>query len=86
VITYTIVWKPKAETTLAEIWTASSDRNAITKAVDRLEQNLARHPLSMGSPRNASVNRFAVDGPVGIDYEAIEDDKRVVVLKVWSVL
>lgn len=36
--------------------------------------------------RNSSVNRTAIELPLGIDYEIIEDDKAVRILRVWSVV
>jgi hypothetical protein len=34
---YTVVWKPSAEKRLAEIWMASSDRQRIADAADRID-------------------------------------------------
>jgi hypothetical protein len=62
------------------------DQVAVTQAAHRLEQALMQHPLTIGIPRNASVNRTAIDLPLGIDYEVIEDDKLVRVLRVWAVM
>jgi hypothetical protein len=35
---------------------------------------------------NSSVNRTAIDLPLGIDYEIIADDKKVRVHRVWSLV
>ena len=32
-MTFTVLWTPRAETNLAQIWTAAADRNKITRAV-----------------------------------------------------
>ena len=37
-------------------------------------------------PANSSVNRTATDLPLGIEYEIIEDDKTVRILRVWSLV
>lgn len=42
--------------------------------------------IEIGFSRNSSVNRTAIDLPLGIDYEIIEDDKLVRVLRVWSLV
>ncbi len=58
---------------------------------------LLRHPTVWNNPlhstrsfgqgiaRNASTNRTAIDLPLGIDFEIIEDDKKVRILRVWPV-
>ncbi|HEV3438798.1 MAG TPA: hypothetical protein VG122_15640 [Gemmata sp.] len=83
---YTVTWTPDAEQALAAIWLAAPDRNAITTASHRLDQDLANDPFARGVRRNASVNRTATELPLGIDYEIIEDDKKVRVLRVWSLV
>jgi hypothetical protein len=42
--------------------------------------------LVIGRPRTSSVNRTVTDLPLGLDYEVIEDDKQVRVLRVWSLV
>ena len=83
---YAIDWTVDALNELAAVWLAASDQLAVTNAAHRLELALERHPFAIGLPRNSSVNRTAVDLPLGIDYEIIEDDKRVRVLRVWSII
>jgi hypothetical protein len=70
---------------LAAVWMAASDRNAVTTASHRLELDLAREPFTRGVRRNSSVNRTATDLPLGVDYEIIEDDKKVRVICVWAI-
>lgn len=83
---YTVVWEPQAENNLITAWLAAPDQLAVTRAAHRLEQALSRQPLVVGIARNSSVNRTAIDLPLGIDYEIIEDDKKVRVLRVWSLV
>jgi hypothetical protein len=85
-LNYSVHWTDDALDELAAVWTAAADRNAVTAASHRLEQDLARDPYGRGIARNASVNRTATDLPLGIDYEIIEDDKKVRVLRVWSLV
>jgi hypothetical protein len=82
---YTVVWVPPAEEELATIWLAAADQAAVTAAVYRLEQRLSRDPLHAGEARWSSVQRVVTDLPLGIDFEVIEDDKRVLVQSVWTV-
>jgi hypothetical protein len=83
---YSVLWTDNALDELAAIWTAASDRNAVTTASHRLELDLTREPYSRGIRRNSSVNRTATDLPLGVDYEIIEDDKRVRILRVWAMM
>ena len=81
---YAVYWTPEAEDGLADVWLAAVDRSAVNEASDRIDQQLARHPFACGVRRDASVNRTLVDRPLGVDYEIIEDDKKVRVLRVWT--
>jgi hypothetical protein len=85
-MSYTAIWEPPAESDLAAAWLEATDRVAVTQAAHLLDQALARHPFVIGIARNSSVSRTAVDPPLGIDYEIIEDDKTVRVLRVWSLV
>ena len=82
---YTVIWEPRAENDLTNAWLAATDQLAVTNAAHRLDLALERHPLVIGLPRNSSVNRTAVDLPLGIDYEIIEDDKIVRVIRAWLI-
>jgi hypothetical protein len=81
---YAVHWTEAALNELAAAWTAATDRNAVTAASHRLDLDLAADPFAIGLARNSSVNRTAVDLPLGVDYEIIEDDKTVRVVRVWS--
>ncbi len=74
-----IEWTPEAENDLAAIWNDAADRNAVTAASAWLDTRLARDPLHFGEPWVSSVHRIAVRDPIGIEFEVIEDDKRVIV-------
>ncbi len=83
---YAVTWTPGAEQELAAVWLAAADRGAVAASSHRLDQDLANDPYARGVPRNSSVNRTATDLPLGIDYEIIEDDKKVRILRVWSLV
>lgn len=76
---YQVDWIPAAEQDLAALWNATSDRNEITVAAEWLDDHLARDPLHLGQPWGSFVHRIAVYGPIGVEFEVIEDDKRVLV-------
>ena len=84
-MTYSVSWTPTALNALAEIWNDSTDRNAVTAASHWLEESIGRQPIGFGEARNSSVVRIAFHPPLGIEFEIIEDDKRVRVLRVWTI-
>jgi hypothetical protein len=81
---YAVEWTPEAGSDLAAIWTAAADRSAVTTAAAWLDARLARDPLHTGQPWGSSVHRVAVRDPIGVEFEVIEDDKRVIVHGVFS--
>ena len=83
---YTVAWTPAAEQELASVWLAAANRAAVTTASHRLDYDLTYDPYGRGIARNSSVNRTATDFPLGLDYEIVEDDKKVRVLRVWSLV
>jgi len=44
---------------------------------------LARNPLHYGKPLDSSIHRLAHEDPLYVDFEVIEDDKRVIVYGVY---
>ena len=83
---YTVIWVPTAKDELIAVWIVAPDQLAVTQAAHRLDRHCAQHPFAIGIARNSSVNRTATDFPLGIDYEIIEDDKLVRILRVWSLV
>lgn len=81
---YQLVWTTTAEEQLAAVWMAAANRTAVAAAADWLEQRLTRAPLQLGRPRSSSVQRVAYRAPLGVEFEVIEDDKRVVVQGVFA--
>jgi hypothetical protein len=84
-MSYTVVWNPDAERELAEAWLNAPDQALVTRTAHGIEQVLAREPLTYGESRKSSVSRVAFESPLGIDFEVIEDDKRVIVTSVWLI-
>lgn len=83
---YTIIWEPPAENDLAAVWVRAADRNAVTAAAHRLDQDLARDPYGRGFPVGSPQTRTAAEWPLGIDYDIVEDDKLVRIVRVWSLV
>lgn len=81
---YQVIWQPVAEDELAAIWLAAADRNAVSEAAVWFDSRLSRQPMTLGESRDASVHRIAYRGSIGIEFEIVEDEKRVVVQGVFS--
>ena len=81
---YRIHFDAAAEADLAAIWTAATDRLAVTTAAAWFEMKLARAPLRLGEARSSSVRRIAFHHPLGMEFEVIEDDKLVLVHSIFS--
>lgn len=81
---YRVVWLPNAEDELAAVWLAAADQDEVARAAHVVEGELARRPLQTGFPRSSSVHRFAWQLPIGVEFEVVEDDKRVFVLGVFA--
>jgi hypothetical protein len=74
----------EAENDLAALWTAAADRTSVTAASAWLDDQLTIDPLHFGEEWGSSVHRIAVDVPIGIEFEVIEDDKLVLVHGVFA--
>jgi hypothetical protein len=83
-MSYRVDWTEEAENDLAALWIAAPDRNAVTRASHWLDRRLLRAPLNFGEPWASSVHRIATRNPSGIEFEVIEDDKRVLVHGVFA--
>jgi hypothetical protein len=81
---YEVIWYHKAEAELAAVWLGAADRNAVSRAAATLDGYLTRAPLELGESRASSVQRVAFEPPIGIEFEIIEDDKRVIVQGVFA--
>jgi plasmid stabilization system protein ParE len=84
-MSYAVVWAPTAERQLAAAWTAAADRTAVTAASAWLDARLAADPLRFGTPIDSSIHRTGTFDCLAVEFEVIEDDKRVIVHGVFAV-
>ncbi len=80
---YTVDWTPTALRLLAALWLASANRNAVTAAVNAIDRVLAAAPNTTGVLVFDTVREHTIP-PLGIEFEVIDADRRVVVLTVWD--
>ena len=78
---FAVVWKPKADNQLTEIWLDSADRAEITAAARDIDQKLERNPLDVGESRSGN-DRLMFEGPLSVYYRVDVPAQRVLVLLV----
>jgi hypothetical protein len=63
---YTVVWSPRAEDALAEIWVRASNRQAIAAAANFIDRTLQRSPHTKG--QDLYGDRLIVQPPLSVVY------------------
>lgn len=82
---FTVILTPPAEGHLAAAWLAARDQTAVTVAAHRIEQKLARDPLTAGESRESTVNRVDFEDPLGFTFDVVVDDATVYVTAIWLI-
>jgi plasmid stabilization system protein ParE len=82
-MSFTVVWKPRAERQLAEIWDSAQDRGAVTRAADQMDAELKQQAETLGESREDLQSRILFNLPLAIAFRVHRDDLRVEVLRVW---
>ena len=80
---WTVVWVDNSENELADIWLQAEDRNAITAASHRIEQELQHHADQKGE--DFYGDRILQDGPLAVVYELRPDDLLVRIMQVMRI-
>jgi hypothetical protein len=78
----TVVWSRRAENQLAQLWTDSSDRQAITDAANALDATLANDPQTKGVALTEGMRTIEIP-PLHALFYVQEDDRlvRVVLIR-----
>jgi hypothetical protein len=69
---YTVTWLPDAQNELARLWMQAADRQAMSAASNRIDQLLARVPLSVGTAQGSDYR--LVVGPLEVVYTVSPPD------------
>ena len=80
---WTVIWKPLAERTLAELWNENPARQELTDAANRIDALLKHSADIVGESREGN-RRILLEPPLGVVYEVNELDRTVTVLAVWQ--
>ena len=78
---YTVARKPSAESQLADIWSGSADRAAVTQAANEIDRRLEQDPQLQGEARSGK-RRVLIVAPLAVFFEVREPDRVVAVLRV----
>jgi hypothetical protein len=80
---FTVVWMPKAEAALAQLWEANPRaRAAITRSAFQIDELLSSRPTEAGESRQNGV-RILLVPPLGVTFWCSNDDRLVRVGYVW---
>jgi hypothetical protein len=79
---YTVVWRPRAEARLAELWLAATDRAQVAHAADEIERLLRTDPETRTTV-HVSNKYFLVVRTLGVAYLIREQDRVVEVTWAW---
>jgi hypothetical protein len=77
---YTVTWRQSAQDELARIWMRVTDRGAVTRAANRMDQLLITSSRVRGNDR-PGVYALTV-WPLHVVFEVSPDDRKVTVLRV----
>jgi plasmid stabilization system protein ParE len=80
-VTFDVVWLPAAEQELAAVWTASSRRNDVARAVAAIDRLLELDPPNAGESR-AGGRRILIEPPLGVIFRVV--GPTVLVSRVWE--
>ena len=72
---YTVVWRETALQQLAQIWLASADRSAVTRAAATVDRELANDPQTKGD--EYSGDRTLILSPVMWALFTVRADDRI---------
>jgi plasmid stabilization system protein ParE len=78
---FEVFWKRSARGQLADIWVKSSNRNAITDAVNSIDRALRSDPGEQGESREDD-ERVLMVTPLVVDFRVVDEDRRVEIFAV----
>ncbi len=81
---YTVILTPQAEAELTELWLAANNRSDLSSSADAIDRLLKNEPDRIGTLLFDTVRRFQL-APLVVDFEIIEDDRLVNVLRFQTI-
>jgi plasmid stabilization system protein ParE len=81
-VRFKVVWRPEAEAELANLWMSARDRNRVSAAANRLDQDLAEGAEQVGESREGRT-RIVIIPPLAAYFDVIDESGVVLVTSVW---
>lgn len=78
---YTVAWASGAEDDLADIWLRAGDPDAVTRAADAIDVQLAQNPGAQGIELREGLRALFIP-PLRVIFAVSENDRRAEVLRV----
>ena len=82
---YSVEWTELAIGELAAVWLSVQDQADLTMLTDMVDRTLGTKPFRVGVPCRSSVHRMLKVIPLGLYYDIVEDDKKVIVQSCWHI-
>jgi hypothetical protein len=79
---YTVVWRKSPLNTLMAHWSSSTNRAALTEAVERIDRLLGDDPDRHGEEYYG--DRIVVVASIAVTFKIIEEDRIVEVIDLFS--
>ena len=79
---YTVIWSPDALNKLAQLWTNSTDREAISRSTDAIERKLRDDPEEQGD--DFYGDRLLIEFPIAVGFHVRVEDRIADIFDVWS--
>lgn len=84
-MTYSVEWTELAESELAAVWLSARDQADLSMITYLVDRTLGMTPFKVGIPCRSSVHRMLKVIPLGLYYDIVEDDKKVIVQSCWLI-
>lgn len=81
---YRVFWSPDAERELESLASSVADPSELAASARRIDQQLIRHPLRFGESRDQEL-RIAFESPLAILFDVFQEERTVVVYRVWRI-
>lgn len=82
---YSVEWTELAESELAAVWLSVPDQADLSMISFLVDRTLGMTPFHIGIPCRSSVHRILKVVPLGLYYDIVEDDKKVIVQSCWLI-
>jgi hypothetical protein len=82
-MSYAVIWTPRSERDLTEIWLGSRWRYLISQSADQLDMWLSQNPTQVGESRAANLRIVFLPAFVA-EFEVDEATHTVYVRTVWQ--